>query len=405
MPAAGRFAATSSRDTGSQRALRELNTRKILDVLAGRGPRTQAELARVTGLSTGTVSNIVRGLVSDGRALAAPVVSSGRRSVQVSLAPDRRVVVGIDIGRSHLRLLGCDAAHRTFGLRSATLEPGHRPAQTLRAAADMLDAMLQEEEICRSRVQVCGIALPAALDPVSRMVIQESVLPNWAGQDLGALSASVLGLPTVLENDANLGALAHVSFGRHPSAHSLVYIKVATGIGAGIALDGQLYRSSSGLTGEIGHFQVVDGGEVCYCGNRGCLETVGSTRRVVTDLAHIRHGDAVTLDDVVAAAEAAEPAILRILEDAGAALGRAVALVCTLLSPDVVVLGGPLTRVGGPMLEALVRSVRQRALPSATAATVFELSDLGADAEVQGACELALQEMLWTTAAVPASTS
>jgi predicted NBD/HSP70 family sugar kinase len=146
--------------------------------------------------------------------------------------------------------------------------------------------------------------------------------------------------------------------------------------------------------GEIGHFQVVDGGEVCYCGNRGCLETVSSTRRVVADYAHIRPGREVTLDDVVAASRAGDPAVRRILEEAGTALGRVVAMVCNLLSPDVVVLGGPLASIGQPLLDSMVVSVRQRALPGATASTVFELSSLDEEAEVRGACLLALRHLL-----------
>ena len=98
-----------SRDTGSQKALRERNIGLVMSTLRAQGPRTQAGLARVTGLSTGTVSSIVRELESAGLVSTASAISSGRRSVEVSLAPDPRVVVGVDIGRTHMRMLGWDA--------------------------------------------------------------------------------------------------------------------------------------------------------------------------------------------------------------------------------------------------------------------------------------------------------
>lgn len=379
---------------GSQKALREQNTATVLAALQRSGPQVQAALARATGLSNATVSNIVRDLIATGRVHTERVLSSGRWAAQVSLAPDSRVVIGIDIGRTHLRMLGSDTTHHTFGPRTRVLEAGHKPPQTLALAAAMLDEFLVEHAIDRSRLQMCGIALPASLAPMTGAVVQESVLPNWAGHNLAELSGEALGLATVIDNDANLGALAHVSLGEHRHVRTLLYLKLATGIGAGLTFRGQVYRSTSGLVGEIGHFQVVDGGEVCYCGNRGCLETVSSTRRVVADYAHIRPGREVTLDDVVAASRAGDPAVRRILEEAGTALGRVVAMVCNLLSPDVVVLGGPLASVGQPLLDSMVVSVRQRALPGATASTIFELSRLDEEAEVRGACLLALRHLL-----------
>ncbi|HEY0215263.1 MAG TPA: ROK family transcriptional regulator [Cellulomonas sp.] len=378
---------------GSQQALRVQNAATVLAVLRRHGPQVQASLARSTGLSNATVSNIVRHLVDQGRVRTERVLTGGRWSVLVSSAPDGRVVVGIDVGRTHLRVLGCDAAHRVFGLRHVELDPDHDPDETLALASRTLDEVLADRDVPRDRVRACGMALPASLSPTTGVVVQASVLPHWSGRDLAALATAVLGLPTVVDNDANLGALGHVVFGSQGAVGALLYLKVASGIGAGMAFDGHLYRSTSGLAGEIGHAQVVEGGDVCYCGNRGCLETVSSTRRVVADFGHIRPGRAVGLADVLAAARAGEPAIRRILEEAGSALGRVVAPVCNLLSPDVVVLGGPLTEVAGPLLDAMVVSVRQRALPSAVAGTRFLLSELDGQAEVHGACALALQHL------------
>lgn len=383
-----------SRDTGSQKALRERNIGLVMATLRAQGPRTQATLARVTGLSTGTVSSIVRELEASGLVKTASAISSGRRSVEVSLAPDPRVVVGVDIGRTHMRMLGWDAGRLPFGETLVSLQPGHEPTETLPLAAEMLDDLLRANHVDRSRVLRCGVALPASLEPATGRVVQASVLPNWAGLNLESALQDALGLPVLLENDANLGALAHFGSGRFAGAHSLIYVKVATGIGAGLVLDGALYRSSSGITGEIGHIPVVDNGEVCYCGNRGCLETVVSTRRIVGDLSRTRPGRSWDAAEVVKASLAGDLMVHRLLYDAGTALGLAVAPMCNLLSPDVVVLGGPLARGGQPLLDGMVASVRQRALPTATAGTTFALTQLDDDAEVQGACLLALLDAL-----------
>ena len=382
------------RDTGSKKALRERNIRMVVATLRAQGPRTQAALARATGLSTGTVSSIVRELETTGLVATASTISSGRRSVEVRLAPDPRVVVGVDIGRTHMRMLGWDAGRRAWGEQLVQLAPGHEPFETLPLAAEMLDGLLHEHRVDRSRVLCCGVALPASLEPVTGRVVQASVLPNWAGVDLGDALRDALGVPVVLENDANLGALAHYGAGGHAGAHSLVYVKVATGVGVGLAFDGSLYRSTTGITGEIGHVPVVDNGELCYCGNRGCLETLVSTRRLVGDLRRTRPERTWDVPEVVRAAQDGDVMVNRLLYDAGVALGLALAPVCNLLSPDDVVLGGPLAAGGQALLDGMVATVRQRALPATTGRTDFALTDLGETAEVQGACLLALQASL-----------
>ena len=351
----------SQRDTGSQKALRERNIGMVIATLRAQGPRTQADLSRATGLSTGTVSSIVRELEASGLVATTSTISSGRRSVEVSLGPDPRVVVGVDIGRTHMRMLGWDAARRPWGQALVQLAPGHEPSDTLPLAAEMLDGLLQEHHVDRSRVIRCGVALPASLEPHSGRVVQASVLPNWSGLNLFDAVREALGMPVVLENDANLGALAHSGSGVQAGAHSLVYVKVATGVGVGLAVDGVLYRSTTGITGEIGHIPVVDNGELCYCGNRGCLETLVSTRRIVGDLTRTRPGQTWDVREVVKAAQGGDVMVQRLLYDAGVALGLAIAPVCNLLSPDAVVLGGPLVAGGQQLLDGMVATVRQRA--------------------------------------------
>lgn len=382
-----------SRGTGSQQSLRERNMQKVLDALRNSGSQTQASLARMTGLSAGTVSNIVSALRSDDLVVTRQVVSSKRRAVEVSLMADRRIVIGFDIGRKHLRILASDTSHATFGLRTIALDPGHKPEETLSRANEMLVELLAEANVHPDKVAMCGVALPASLDPRTGKIVQASALPKWAGIRLATLFNEYFDFPVVLEHDATAGALAHVTAGRNPGVHSLAYIKLATGIGLGLAVDGQTYSSTSGLSGEIGHFQFFENTDICYCGHRGCLETASSARRIVADLSHIRPGQVVTIDDIVEGARQGESAVLRILEAAGEALGHALAFVCNLIGPDVVVLGGPPSPAGDVLLEAAVLSARQRALSAAIATTTFVMSDLEEQDEVRGACAVALRHL------------
>ncbi len=384
----------TSKDTGSQRALRTLNTNKIFDALTRHGAQTQANLARLTGLSAGTVSNIVRELVDEGRVTTESVVASGRRSALVSLVPDPRIVLGLDVGRSHMRILASDTSHRTFGRQDLQVGADLNPHDTFTLARGMVDRLVQEHDIDESKIVQVGIAVPASAAPQSGRVVQGSVLPHWASYDLASISAEILGRPTVLENDASLGALAQLTYGSRPASGTVIYIKVASGIGIGIAINGTVYRSTSGLSGEIGHIQLFDGGDVCYCGNRGCLETLASSRRIVSDLAHVRRNPKTSLDDVIKGAQQHDPAVRRILAESGSALGRVVATLANIFGPDVIVLGGPLAPAGQDFLDPVVHTARQQALPAALAETTFVLSEFGDEDEVRGACALALHHLL-----------
>ncbi len=385
-----RMARETRTGTGSQSALRELNTAAIVEVLRANGPLVQADVSRLTGLSRATVSNIVAAEVATGHLRTERVLRDGRWGIRVSLAPEDWVIVGIDIGRTHLRLAGWDTARRTFGHREVALDRGHEPTETLALASRQLDELVADAGLRRSQVRRVGIAVPASIGP-DGAVVQQSVLREWAGMNLADAAATALGIDVVVDNDANLGALAHAN--AVPGVGTLVYLKVASGIGAGIMIGDRLFHSTSGLAGELGHVQVVDGGQTCYCGSRGCLETLASTRSAVADFGHVR-GRAATVEEFVAAALGGDPAALRIVEEAGDALGRVFAVVCNLLSPDVVVVGGPLAPLGGPLIEAMTASVRQRALPRAIGATRFVASELEPRSEVLGACLAALNPPL-----------
>ena len=127
---------------------------------------------------------------------------------------------------------------------------------------------------------------------------------------------SRLDIPVMVDNDANLGALAEAAFGAGRDAGDLVYLKISSGIGAGLILNGRLYRGSAGLAGELGHVLVNPDGIVCRCGNRGCLETVAATGALV-DLLRRSHGDDLTVAAMLEAARAGDAGCRRVIDDAG----------------------------------------------------------------------------------------
>lgn len=383
----------SSRGTGSQHALRRRNRELVIEALARRGPSTQANLARTTGLATGTISNIVRELDQENLISSRPIVDSGRRAIEIALGGSDKVSVGIDINRSCVTVALATLDRRLRRHVTVDLELGHRPEDTLLTTRRLVRELLDSEALPASAVVGYGIGLPTALGHDSNPVGPDFLLPGWHGHDLPGLAEDVLRGPVTWENDANLDALAQIAFGPFGGVSDLVFIKVGRGIGAGIVTGGQLVRGHVGAAGELGHLPIDPDGELCYCGNRGCLETLASTTRIAASLQRARRGREreLTDADVVALARSRDLATLRILDDAGQALGTAIAAVCNILNPEVVVIGGPLAPIGAPLLEPATRALARKALPAVAASTVVTANQLGETSEAMGALALVAQ--------------
>ena len=391
---------------GSQQALRERNAQKILKTLATVGPQTQSYLAKATGLSGGTVSNIVRRLSAEGLITANPATIGGRRATQVKLRPTGQYLLGIDIGRTHLSMALADSARNIRVNHASRLPNLHTPQNTLLTVSKILGGILAEAGATHADISECVIAVPASIRPSDFSIVQDTIFRTWAGRDLRALAEHYLQLPVRLENDANIGALAQVTFGEFQDARNVLYVKNASGIGLGIVQNPvtdedrlysdspRIYSSSTGLTGEIGHTQHSDTGEICYCGNRGCLETVASLGSIVANLNRIRPDEHYDTDAVIKAASENDIVVMRMLSDAGTALGKALADHINILAPDVVVLGGPLCVLGDLFLDLVVPSTRQRLLPAVASTVKFATTSMGNETEVYGCVALAAQ-LMW----------
>ncbi len=387
MPATSPPTLSGSRNPGSQSALRELNHRRIIDRLLGSGPLTQAELARQTGLSTATVSNIVKTMVALGSVETEPTTSSGRRALLVRLSDNGAVAVGLDFGRRHLRIVLATLGFTVVAEQFVELSIGHRAEGSIDRASRLLARLLDDRAIQASAVLGVGVGIPGPIDHRTGTVVQGAILPEWVGIHLQDLE-NRLHYPVVFDNDANLGALAEVTWGPHHAITNLVFVKIGSGIGAGLILDGRPFSGSFGITGEIGHETITDNGVVCHCGNRGCLETVASTS-VMMELLGSR--GPVSTADIVRNALSGDPATLRVLDDAGAAIGRGLSSIANLLNPEVIVIGGPLAGLGEILLAPIRRGLLRHSVPIIGEATSVVMSSLGDRAEALGAAALVLR--------------
>ena len=198
-------------------------------------------------------------------------------------------------------------------------------------------------------------------------------------------------MTAVVDNDANLGALAEAKWGAGAGGEQVAYIKVATGIGAGLIHDGRLFRGVAGTAGEIGHMTVAEDGPVCRCGNRGCLELYAGGEAILAAVQE-SEPDVETVDRLVDLALEGDQRCKRVIADSGRHIGVAIASLVNLLGPDRVVVGGELSRAGEILLDPLRTAVSRSAVQAAHEAVEIVGGELGPDAEVLGGLLLVITE-------------
>jgi predicted NBD/HSP70 family sugar kinase len=377
-------------------SMRDRNRLLIVDELRRRRAATRGELAQATGLSRATIAALVgdlgaRGLVVEhlnglGSRARGP---RGRPAVPLRLATPAGAAVGVDFGHDRLRVAVANLSSTVLAERFITLDVDHEPDVALTAAASAIDDLLDETGLSRSQVIGVGVGVPAPVDGRTGIVGSSPIVPAWAGLDIRREAARRFGVDVQVDNDANLEALAEASVGEGQAHADLVYVKLSAGIGAGLVLAGELCRGSSGFAGEIGHIQVRPDGPVCRCGNRGCLETVASTGALLALLRPI-HGDGLTLAALLELSRDGDDAAVRVIHDAGRAVGRVLADICNTINPGIVVVGGDLSLAGDPLVFGIREAIDRYALPAAANAVTVTQGALGERAALVGALTLAI---------------
>ncbi|HLN78522.1 MAG TPA: ROK family transcriptional regulator [Nocardioidaceae bacterium] len=388
MPAARDEGTSAFPAPGSTASLRAANQRRVVRVLQDltEGEMlTQAEIARTTHLAPATVSNIVRDLTAAG--VVETVTGSGRRGTAVRISRGAGLVAGIDFGHRHVRVAVGDLTGEILEIDRELIPQDHRYTEGLDRAAAMLDKLLEKLDASREDVLNVGLGLPAPITN-DNVVLSSAILPGWVGINARTEVESRIGRPAHIENDANLGALAEHRHGAGRGHSTMVFVKVSSGVGAGMILGGELFRGANGTAGEIGHLTIDEQGPFCRCGSRGCLEAYASVGMAQTALAAQLPG--ASIDQIVAAAKDGNVSALRMFEDAGLHLGWGLAMLANLINPSAIVVGGDMSRAGDLLLDAIHIGMRRHALASVSSGTLVTQAALGDRASVMGALLLAL---------------
>ncbi|GAA1345746.1 ROK family transcriptional regulator [Arthrobacter roseus] len=375
---------------GSQSALRAQNQQRLLEALTRNGALTQAELSRLTGLSTATVSNIIKRMSTSGLIRLTPITSSGRRAFAVHLVDTGEAAVGIDFGRRHLRVVVANLSYEVLAESTAPPAEAYSAETGMTAAYSMVRDLLEQAGRTLDDLTGVGVGIPGPLDSRTGRAVGGTIHPEWVGVAVREDMEALFGVPVYVDNDCNLGALAEVTWGDYRTTENLAFVKIGTGIGSGLVINGQPFRGKIGVTGEIGHTTLDDQGSVCRCGNRGCLETVASTK-IMLDLLRGHSPAVLTTQDIVRLALKGDAATLRVIDDTGQAVGRALGTLANLINPEVIVVGGPLSALGEVLVAPVRRGLIRYAIPVVGESTTVAPTSLGDRAEALGAATLVIQ--------------
>ncbi len=380
------------------------NVAQVLQLIWRGEEVSRVEIARRLDLSRSTISGIVAPLLDTG--LVAEVGSGesrgGRRPIVLRFQYDAYGILGIDMGATHISV----AVTNLRGEVQAWEEQSHPvrtdPDGARKKVLELADACLSKWGKGAGKLIGVGIAVPSPVDPRHPERLSEVVLPAWKGEGVLGLLQQRFEVPVLVDNDANLGALAERWWGAGRGTDDFAYIKLGTGIGSGHIVGGRIYRGASGTAGEIGHLAIDSRGPPCVCGLTGCLCTFVGTQALVARASALLRSSPMsalargplTLRAIEDAALSRDPLALKVIRETADYLGIAVAGMLNLMNPAMVAVGGSVARVGELLLEPLRESVRSRTLVSSVAAAKIVAAELGARDVAVGAATLVLEASL-----------
>lgn len=373
--------------TSTPPMLRQISVRAAMEILLHKGPTSRADLAKQTGLSKQTMSEVIRTLEESGWVRIKGVVSGkvGRSAVTYEVAPDAGCVIGIDIGATMIRIAIVDIAGNIVQ-EVETTSDGHLDENLLQKLNGLIETSLKKARISRNKVLLATVATPGVIDPETGKLSLAPNMAEIASMDVVATLQEILRCDVIVENDVNAAVLGETWKGTATGLDSVAYVSLGTGIGLGTLVNGKLLRGAKGAAGEISYLPFgtdpFDAGSL----ERGALECAISARGIIENYGS--HDEKLTVRDVLERAESGEDKALETVRRTAQLAALLVVSVDAILDPQKIILGGNVGR--HPLM---VRFINE-ALPSCTKRDItVEASTLASRATLLGAVAIALNQL------------
>lgn len=379
--------------------VRNFNKHAAVDLIrfAGKG-LSRTDLAEEMGLTRAAVTIIVNDLISNGIIVETEsrTTASGRPPVVLEINPNHGLVAAIDMGAMHLGVALGDFSARILEEVEVSFRIDDGPEKCLKEADRVLEEMLEKRGLSSADLSGIGVGVPGPVIADQGMVMAPPIMPGWDRFPIRATLEKQWKTSITLNNDAELGALGEWAYGAGRGEKNLAFIKVGSGIGAGIMIHQQIYGGTTGSAGEIGHLTVDENGPLCMCGNYGCLEAfagghaiASQARKLVASgkrtLLSEKSFDALTAHDVAEAARRGDLPAQEILKRSGTYIGIAIAGLINLMNPSTVIIGGGVAQVGDLLTAPIRQAVRERSLRASEHGVKITTAMLGRRSSLIGA--------------------
>jgi glucokinase-like ROK family protein len=380
---------------------------EVMRALRRQGRISRSEISNITGWSKAKASQEIRSLVEKGYLveIGEGVSQGGRKPRLLRINNQLGYIAGIDIGATSLDIALADVAGSILQRCSEATDVKLAPETVLGRCSELLLELIQSQGATSNQILGIGVGVPGPVDFARGVLVAPPLMPEWENFPIRDFFKKTFHSAfIVVDNDVNIMALGEQRAGDGAGIDHFIFVKIGTGIGAGIISNGKIHRGSDGCAGDIGHICVDKEGPLCACGNKGCLEAMAAGPAITSRAVEAaRNGNSPTLrqmrdangrilrpEDVNAACREGDQAALDIIRDSGQMIGDVLASLVNFFNPSHIFVGGGITNFGNHLLVAIRRAVLHRSLPLATTHLSIKFSRVGPDAGVMGAISLAL---------------
>jgi glucokinase-like ROK family protein len=382
----------------------------LVDLVRKHGEISISDLMAYTDYSRTKITGYIESLLNKNIIVANNVTeyTGGRRSRKYSLNGDFGIVAGVDIGATSIDLGIADFSGRMLVRFAEPALVRDGPIKIIGRVCSLLEKLLQENGLDPVQLHGIGIGVPGPVDFSLGTLISPPIMPGWDHYPIKeTIHQWFPSSNVVVDNDVNVMALGEIYQGSGIGIDNLIFIKIGTGIGAGIVCEGRIYRGASGCAGDIGHICVDKNGPMCHCGNKGCLEAMAAgpaiaeralqaaqagKSSIIMSL-YEKNGYVLRAEDVGNASREGDALALEVIRESGGFIGDVLAGLVNYYNPGMIVIGGGVSNLGNLLLSTIRQAVLNRSLPLATRDLQIVFSEIGQDAGVIGAINLAMDNI------------
>ena len=375
---------------GTFQWMKSVNKSMILNKIRKDGPISRAQIARETNLTPPTVSSNVKELIEQKIVEESVVGQSlgGRKPTMLVVNTQAFYIIGVDAGPESIECIVADLSGKVLNRSETKMQLPINGQEFMAVLKDSIKAVLNMGD----PVIGIGVAMHGVVDVEAGVSLYA---PNLGLSDIPIKEEleKAFGLEVKVENDARAMALGEYWFGNHGELESMLAVNIGRGVGAGLIVEGKLYHGSSDIAGEIGHMTIDLHGEICECGNQGCLQTFVTGPAITRKVAGKTSANSLTAEDVYEQAIQGNEDFAAILTEAGKAMGVGLTNLIHIVNPEKIVLGGGVSKAEKYILPAIRETIRVSALTPSASRTTVEVSRLGSDATLIGAITLLLVDI------------